>query len=129
MVKQEKIHLEYFLKATSKNVIWDAISTPSGLERWFADKVRTEQKNYFFQWGKEETRKAEMLSWRNASFIRFHWTDDEDTKSYFEMKLNFDELTNEIILEITDFALSDETDELKGLWNSLINKLKRSYGI
>lgn len=129
MLTQEKIHLEYFLKATSKNVIWEAISTPSGLERWFADKVKAEQKIVLFQWGKDETREAEIQGWRSGSFIRFHWTDDEDKKSYFEMKLNFDDLTNEIILEVTDFALPDETEEQKELWNSLINKLKRCYGI
>ena len=38
-MKKEKIHLEYLLNATSKNILWAAISTPTGLEDWFADKV------------------------------------------------------------------------------------------
>ncbi len=129
MTKQEKIHLEYFLRATSKNVIWDAISTSTGLERWFADKIETKQKRYIFHWGKDETREADMISWRAGSFIRFHWTDDPEAKSYFEMKLNFDELTNEIILEITDCIPADEVQDQKELWDSLIENLKRVYGV
>ncbi len=129
MIQQEKIHLEYFLKATSKAVIWDAISTPSGLERWFADRIKSDQKQFIFQWGKEETREAEVISCRNGHFIRFHWTDEEETKTYFEMKLNFDELTNEIILEITDHASPEEVDDQKELWESLIEKLRRNYGV
>ena len=38
-MKKEKIHLEYLLNATSKNILWAAISTPTGLEDWFADKA------------------------------------------------------------------------------------------
>ena len=30
-MKKEKIHLEYLLNATSKNILWGAISTPTGL--------------------------------------------------------------------------------------------------
>ena len=29
-MKKEKIHLEYLLNATSKNILWGAISTPTG---------------------------------------------------------------------------------------------------
>ena len=43
-MKKEKIHLEYLLNATSKNILWSAISTPTGLEDWFADKVVSDDK-------------------------------------------------------------------------------------
>ena len=43
-MKKEKIHLEYLLNATSKNILWGAISTPTGLEDWFADKVISDDK-------------------------------------------------------------------------------------
>ena len=43
-MKKEKIHLEYLLNATSKNILWAAISTPTGLEDWFADKVVSDDK-------------------------------------------------------------------------------------
>ena len=53
-MKKEKIHLEYLLNATSKNILWGAISTPTGLEDWFADKVISDDKIVEFHWGKTE---------------------------------------------------------------------------
>ena len=72
-MKKEKIHLEYLLNATSKNILWAAISTPTGLEDWFADKVISDDKIVEFHWGKTEQRKAEITAIRSFSFIRFRW--------------------------------------------------------
>ena len=52
-MKKEKIHLEYLLNATSKNILWSAISTPTGLEDWFADKVISDDKIVEFHWGRQ----------------------------------------------------------------------------
>ena len=49
-MKKEKIHLEYLLNAASKNILWSAISTPTGLEDWFADKVVSDDKTVTFCW-------------------------------------------------------------------------------
>lgn len=43
-MEREKIHLEYLLNATSKSILWTAISTPTGLEGWFADRVQSDDK-------------------------------------------------------------------------------------
>ena len=74
---KEKIRMEYMLKAGSPNIVWSIISTPTGLETWFADKVSVKDKIYTFQWGKTEKREAEVTNIRSNSFIRFHWLDDE----------------------------------------------------
>ena len=66
-MKKEKIHLEYLLNATSKNILWGAISTPTGLEDWFADKVISDDKIVEFHWGKTEQRKAEIIAIRSFS--------------------------------------------------------------
>lgn len=128
MIK-EKIHIEYLLNATSKNIIWGAISTPSGLENWFADKVKAQDKIFTFTWGKSDTRQAEVVNIRVYSFIRFHWIDDEDPKSYFEFKMNYNELTGDYVLEITDFAEPDEIEDQKDLWSSEVETLKRTCGM
>ena len=117
------------LKGGSGNVIWSIISTPSGLETWFADKVTAKEKVYTFQWGKAETRQAEVVHCRTNQFIRFHWLDDEEKKSYFELKIVYNELTEDLMLEVIDFADSTETDDAKDLWNSDIEKLKRVSGL
>lgn len=127
-MKKEKIHLEYLLNATSKNILWAAISTPTGLEDWFADKVISDDKIVDFHWGKTEQRKAEIISIRSFSFIRFRWLDDENERDYFEIKMIYNELTNDYVLEITDFAEPDEVDDMEELWESQVAKLRRTCG-
>ena len=36
---KKKIRIEYPLNPASGTILWGAISTPSGLQRWFADNV------------------------------------------------------------------------------------------
>lgn len=127
-MKKEKIHLEYLLSATSKNILWGAISTPAGLEEWFADKVVSDDKTVEFSWGKSEQRVAEIIAIRAYSFIRFRWKDDEGERSYFEMKMTYNELTHAYVLEVTDFAVSDEVEDMKELWESQIANLRRTCG-
>ena len=127
-MKKEKIHLEYLLNATSKNILWSAISTPTGLEDWFADKVISDDKIVEFHWGKTEQRKAEIIAIRSFSFIRFRWLDDEYEREYFELKMTNNELTNDFVLEVTDFAVVDEVKDLCELWDSQVDTLRRTCG-
>jgi uncharacterized protein YndB with AHSA1/START domain len=127
-MKKEKLHLEYLLNATSKNMIWSSISTPAGLEGWFADKVTSDDKTVSFQWGKTEKKTAEIMAIRAFSFIRFRWLDADHEQEYFEFKMVYNEITREHLLEITDFAPLDETNDQMELWNSQVEKLKRTYG-
>ena len=128
-MEKEKIKMEYMLKGGSGNIIWNIISTPSGLETWFADKVTAKDKNFTFQWGKTEIREAELVNCRTNNFIRFHWKDDDNRKSYFELKIVYNELTEDLTLEVTDWALPGEEDDIRDLWDSDIDKLKRVSGL
>ena len=68
-MERQKIHLEYLLNATSKAILWSAISTPTGLEGWFADRVESDDKIVTFYWGKTERREAEIVAMRAYSFL------------------------------------------------------------
>ena len=126
---KKKLKIEYPLNPTSRIIIWNAISTPAGLERWFADKVTRNGKTYTFKWGKTESRDADITNTRSESFIRFHWKDDEEPKSFFEFKILFNELTSDHILEVTDFADPEDEEDTINLWNSQIDVLKRVFGV
>ena len=128
-MSKEKIKMEYMLKGGTEGIVWSIISTPSGLETWFADKVTTKEKTYTFHWGKTEKRVAELIQCRTESHIRFHWADDEERKSYFELRLVYNELTEDLMLEVTDWAESGEAEEVKDLWDSDIEKMKRVSGL
>ena len=123
-MERKKIHLEYLLNATSKSILWAAISTPTGLEGWFADRVQSDDKTVTFFWGKTEKRDAEIIAVRAYSFIRFRWLDDENEREYFELKMTNNELTNDFVLEITDFADIDEVGDSRELWESQVDTLR-----
>jgi uncharacterized protein YndB with AHSA1/START domain len=123
-----KIHLEFLLNDTAKNILWSAISTVAGLENWFAEKIISDDKIVTFQWAANETKTAEIVAVRAYSFIRFHWLDDKDPHTYFELKMSQDELTNAFVLEINDFVNPDEVDDMKELWTSEVAKMRRVWG-
>lgn len=125
---KEKFLLEYSFGHVSASVLWNSISTTSGLSCWFADKVYQEGDVIHFVWGKTEVQKAEILLHRNGSYIRYHWLDDENPKSYFELKILCDELTMDVILVVTDFCEADEKEEAIELWNNQIDALKKALG-
>lgn len=127
-MERQKVHLEYPLNATSKSILWSAISTPSGLEGWFADRVENKEKEFIFYWGKSENRSAELLSQRPFNYIRFRWLDSEFEQEYVELKMNYSELTNDYVLEIIDFTFAGEEDDLQELWDSQVDTLRRTCG-
>lgn len=127
-MERQRIHLQYSLNATSKTLLWNAISTPSGLEDWFADRVQSDDKTVTFYWGKTESRSAIIIAVRAYSFIRFRWTDGNNDREYFEIRMTNSELTNDFTLEITDFADADDVDDSCELWNSEVETLRRKCG-
>ena len=124
---KEKFQLEYELNNISVGILWGSISTPTGLSEWFADKVSVEDNIYTFQWGKS-SQKAELIQNRTGSYMRFHWLDDEP-KTYFEFRISLVELTNDVILTITDFSEPEEKDEYITLWNNEVSTLRKAYGM
>lgn len=124
MTDKIKINLEYVINCSPK-VLYNRLSTASGLTEWFADDVRVRMKQYTFVWeGSEQT--AEMTLRKDNKLVRFSWLEEEDT--YFEFKIARDELTGDVSLLVTDFADEDEQDETKGLWDSQISELKHVLG-
>ncbi len=123
-----KVHLEYPLNGNSRNIIWNFIGTTGGLEAWMADRITENNGVYTFQWGKEETREAELLGCREGVYIRFHWL-DEGPKTYFELRINVSELTKAHILEITEMARNEEEEDLIQMWESQMEDLRRVAGL
>lgn len=124
---KEKFHLEYNFK-TSPNILFKRLSTASGLNEWFAEEVEVNQKTFTFGWN-GTFQKAIMTHKKKLKYVRFHWLEDQDPKTYFEFKINRHELTKEVALIITDFAKEIEIEDQKSLWNAQIKKLKRNLGL
>ena len=104
------------------------LSTPGGLSEWFADDVNLKGEQYSFIWnGSEEV--AELQGKKENKYIRFKWIEDDDDKTYFEFRINIDELTGDVALVITDFIEEGEEDETQELWESQITELRHVLGL
>ncbi|MFL5762743.1 MAG: START-like domain-containing protein [Bacteroidia bacterium] len=116
-----KFELEYVIR-TSAGILYELISTPSGLSEWFADDVNIRDGYFTFFWDGSEQR-AKLLGFKEEKYIRLRWVDKPEG-TYFEFRIERDELTGDISLIITDFAdeLSDQQTS-KLLWDSQVNKL------
>jgi len=122
---KNKIQFEYVINCSPK-VLYNRLSTASGLTEWFADDVRVRGKKYTFIWDESE-QIAEMTLQKENRLVRFTWL-DEDDESYFEFRITRDELTGDVSLMISDFVEEGEEDETKVLWDTQISDLKHVLG-
>lgn len=113
---------------TSVGILYDKMTTPSGLSDWFCDDVNVDREIYTFFW-EGTPEKAELIRQSKNEFIRFKWVEDEDPAAYFELRIKIDGITKDVTLEVTDFADDEEEVEEDILvWESQINDLKRVIG-
>ena len=124
---EDKIKFEMeFVIQSSPQLLYQYISTPSGLSEWFADNVNSRGEIFTFIWdGAEEA--AKLLKRKSDDFVRFAWVENEDA-SFFEMRIIVDEITKDVSLFISDFAEEDEMEEAKMLWQNQIADLKQVLG-
>lgn len=123
-----KFEIEFPINA-SPQLLFQYISTPSGLSEWFADNVNSRGEMYTFVWdGSEE--KAKLTNKKTDEKVRFRWIDEDGNEdvNFFELKIVRDEITKDVILLITDFADEDEIEDQKLLWDSQIHDLKTILG-
>ena len=118
--------LEFPIRASAP-LLYNYLSTPDGLSEWFADNVNSRGEKFYFIWeGSEES--ATLLSKKNNSFIKFKWDEQEDENTFFEFRIEIEEITKDVSLMVTDFADKDELEEAKMLWESQINDLHHIIG-
>lgn len=121
----KEIRKEYLLK-TTPSLLFNRISSASGLSEWFADNVNFDGKLVTFTWGKV-AQKAKITSMVSNKSIRFIWLETSPAAE-FEFTINEDELTGDIALIVTDMVEEDEEEDALNLWDSQIARLKRLIG-
>ncbi|MBX2966799.1 MAG: ATPase [Cyclobacteriaceae bacterium] len=132
MAEKKLFTADYEVHASIK-MLYPYIQSASGLSEWFADNVTINNldKTYTFFWDHEE-HKARMVAHRVNHFVRFEFVpeseDDEKDPSYFELRLEFNELTQSVFLKVTDYSDFDDLRELNDLWDSLVESLKKIVG-
>ncbi|MGV7107282.1 START-like domain-containing protein [Flavobacterium sp. U410] len=123
-----KYEIEFPIHA-SPSLLYQYISTPSGLSEWFADNVNSRGELFTFIWNDSE-EKAKLISRRTGERVRFRWLDEDgaETEYFFEMKILEDEITKDVSLLVIDFAEEDELNESRLLWENQVSDLKAVLG-
>lgn len=123
---RKKIEMEFGIRSAPQ-ILFQYISTPSGLVEWFCDDVNIKGKNYTFVWDDEETT-AELVKKVNGKYIKFKWEDSEKDE-FLMLEITRDELTRDLSLIITDWVDEDEEKEMVQLWESQVQDLKNALGL
>jgi hypothetical protein len=128
MENKIRYELEFPLNS-SPQLLYQYISTPSGLQEWFADNVNSRGEFFTFIWNDTEEN-ARLASKKTGEKIKFRWIDGnkKDTEYYFELRILEDEITKDVSLMVVDFAIEDELDEAKLLWENQVSDLKHVIG-
>lgn len=121
-----KFELEFPIHA-SPQLLFQYISTPSGLSEWFADNVNSRGEIFTFIWNDTEEQ-ARLVSKKTGERIKFRWLEDEEEPYYFEIRIQVDDITKDVSLIVTDFIDEDEMEEAKMLWENQISDLKQVLG-
>ena len=121
-----KYQMEFPIQS-SPSLLFQYISTPSGMGEWYADNVNSRGELFTFIWSGSEEQ-AKLLSSRADERVKFRWLEDEDDPYFFELRIQVDGVTNDVSLIVTDFAEEDEVEGNKLLWVSMIDNLKQTLG-
>lgn len=125
MSDKQPFELEFVFKA-SPNILYNFLSTASGLAQWFADKVDVTRDQYIFEWS-GSAEEAICIERIDNELIRFKWKGNPD-EEYFEFMLEKSEITNDTILTVSDFADPGDVENQKMLWESQIAELQKRVG-
>nr|WP_322624527.1 START-like domain-containing protein [uncultured Flavobacterium sp.] len=128
MTEKIKYELEFPI-TSSPQLLYQYISTPSGLSEWFADNVNSRGEFFTFIWDDAE-EKARLSSKKTGEKVKFRWVDEDnkDGEYYFELRILVDEITKDVSLMVVDFAHERDVQESKQLWENQILDLKHVLG-
>ncbi|MBC7902262.1 MAG: ATPase [Gemmatimonadaceae bacterium] len=125
MTKKQQFTLEFPVRC-SPSILYEFLSTPAGLQEWFADKVDERDTVFSFSWSGDEER-ANVVEAEEDKYIRFHW-EEAPKEEFFEFRIEKSEVTNQTILIINDFAEKKEIKDQSQLWSYQVKDLFHRIG-
>ncbi|MBW7838543.1 MAG: ATPase [Chitinophagaceae bacterium] len=125
MSKKVKYSIEYPVRC-SPTILYEFLSSSSGLQEWFADKVEDRDNGFDFSWA-GSTQHATVLEKEENKFIRYQW-EDSAKDEFFEFRIDKSEVTNQTILVVSDFADKSDIKDARQLWETQIKDLLYRIG-
>jgi uncharacterized protein YndB with AHSA1/START domain len=125
-MKRSKVDMEFIFRA-SPTLLYQFITTPACLVRWYCDEVEIDEDLISFEWN-GNVEDAEMVDDIEDERVKFKWLDADSEKEYFEFRMYRSDVTQETILEITDFCDQGDEKSTKDWWSQKVNVLKQECG-
>jgi hypothetical protein len=125
MSKKMLYTMEYPVRC-SPSILYEFLSTPAGLQEWFAEKVDERDGVFSFSWN-GTTDTAKLVDKLEDKFVRFHWTSMQKDE-YFEFCIERSEVTNQTILVVKDFAEKKDIKDQSQLWEYQVKELFHRLG-
>ncbi|MBL7812524.1 MAG: SRPBCC domain-containing protein [Bacteroidetes bacterium] len=123
-----KLELEYPLRS-STHILYQYISTPSGLQSWFADHVEVSSgSKYLFRWEDGTETHAVMIKNITNKYVRFQVDNAPSPDEFMEFRISTDDITNDVELIVTEFINDGEEDIAASIWDSAVDNLKHIIG-
>ena len=124
--KRTMYKIEYIFRA-SPTIVYQFLTTPACLVRWFCDEVDISGNVYTFFWDGDEQKAVLIEDWEDE-LLRFEWEDAPMPNEYLEFRLSKSPITEETVLIITDFCDVNEIKSANKLWDSQINQMRVETG-
>jgi uncharacterized protein YndB with AHSA1/START domain len=116
-----------FLFRTSTTIVYQFLTTPACLVRWFCDEVDIDNNKFTFTWNGYAEIANLIEDWEDE-LLRFEW-EDADPTEYLEFLITKSPITEETVLTITDFSEPGGVQKAKQLWESQIRQMRTAMGI
>ena len=125
-MERVKFTSEFIFRA-SPSIVYQFLTDPACLTRWFCDEVDINDSTYTFVWsGSPEV--AELIEDSEGDVVRFAWEDADDEDEYLEFNITKSPVTGETIVYVTDFADDDEVNDQKALWETQLTRMRAEMG-
>lgn len=126
MAKKQLYSLEYPIKC-SPTILYGFLSTASGMQEWFADKVTERDDVMSFSWSGGTPDQAKIIEQEEDKFVKYQWL-HEPADEYFEFSIEKAEISNQTILIIKAFAEKNDIKDDSLVWDHQVKDLFRRLG-
>jgi uncharacterized protein YndB with AHSA1/START domain len=126
MAKKQLYSIEYPIKC-SPTILYGFLSTASGMQEWFADKVTERDDVISFSWSGGTPDQAKIIAQEEDKFVRYQWL-HEAPEEYFEFNIETAEISNQTILVIKAFAEKNDIKDDTLVWDHQVKDLFRRLG-
>ena len=122
---RKKFSNEYIIRS-SPTILYEFLTQPSNLAQWFSDYCDSQLDIYIFGWNGSFQRARQVDRIEDES-VKYHW-EGGNKDEYFSFRVYKSEISNDTVLEITDFAEAKEIKEQTFLWDKQVEDLKHALG-